>query len=91
MIASLMVEVGKKPPVLRQKGTLRMRLLKLSLVLNLVWATNSLAHPGHGDPGDGNTVHHFVTQPLHFIPILVVAFLVVGVSVWRKRQSARHK
>ena len=44
-----------------------------------------VAHPGHGDSGDGNSLLHYVTSPLHVLPVLVAAILLAGFSLLVRR------
>ena len=44
-----------------------------------------VAHPGHGNSGDGNSLLHYVTSPLHVLPVLVAAILLTGFSLLVRR------
>ena len=45
----------------------------------------AVAHPGHGNSRDGNSLLHYVTSPLHVIPVLVAAILLTGLSLFARR------
>lgn len=67
-----------------------MRLRLTALVLAITPAA-VLAHEGHGVAGEGHTVEHYVTEPLHVagFAVLVVA-TVAAVALIRKRRVARQ-
>ena len=44
-----------------------------------------VAHPGHGDSRDGNSLLHYITSPLHVLPVLGAAILLVGLSLFVRR------
>jgi uncharacterized protein (TIGR03382 family) len=44
------------------------------------------AHPGHG-PGDGWSLVHFVTEPVHGGAGILLAVLVLGALGWLRRTS----
>ncbi len=44
-----------------------------------------VAHPGHGNSGDGNSLLHYVTSPLHVLPVLVAAILLTGFLLLARR------
>lgn len=48
------------------------------------------AHPGHGNQPDGKSFLHFVTSPLHLLPVLVAAILFAG-TAFLIRKSSRLK
>ena len=43
-------------------------------------ASGASAHPGHGQPGDGTSLLHYLTEPIHVVAI--VAVLLTVVSGW---------
>ncbi len=51
-----------------------------------------VAHAGHGDSQDGNSLMHYVTSPLHLLPVLVAAILLAGLSllVPRSKRLSRN-
>jgi hypothetical protein len=58
----------------------------------LAWAAGVLlprvagAHPGHG-LGDGWSLLHFVTEPVHGGAGILLAVLVLGAIGWQRRSS----
>lgn len=59
----------------------------------LISSLSAVAHPGHGT-GDGESVQHYVTSPLHVGPVLagLLMMLAVGagvVAVRRRRARAQ--
>lgn len=43
------------------------------------------AHSGHGDSKDGNSVLHYVTSPMHLLPVLIAAILIAGALMFVRR------
>ena len=49
-----------------------------------------LAHDGHGNQHDGNSLLHFLTSPLHVVPVLAAAILFAGMAfIFRKRSHRK--
>lgn len=46
-----------------------------------------VAHPGHGDSRDGNSFLHYVTSPLHLLPVLVAAIFLAGLLLLVRRSA----
>lgn len=45
-----------------------------------------VAHPGHGDSqGGGNSLLHYVTSPLHVLPVLLAAICLIVFSLFVRR------
>lgn len=60
-------------------------------VAGLFAGVDSLAaHSGHGEPGSGNGIAHFLTEPEHVVAI-VAAVAAVGVFAAWSRQRRRQK
>jgi hypothetical protein len=64
------------------------RLLTPVLVLVPLAAS---AHPGHGDPGAGQGLAHWLGDPLHLLPMLGAAAAGFGLIAWRGRAEARSR
>jgi hypothetical protein len=67
----------------------------LSCVCALGLTTSALAHEGHGTPGHGHTLQHYLLEPAHIpVAILVVATMFVGAIYFarlvNKRRVARQ-
>jgi hypothetical protein len=62
------------------------------LVAWMAMQSFACAHPGHGDRQLENTVVHYVVSPMHLLPILLAAMLVLCLIRWRTRtkQSMAH-
>ncbi len=45
------------------------------------------AHSGHGNHRDGNSMLHYVTSPLHLLPVLVAAILFAGTAFLIRKRS----
>lgn len=66
------------------------RLVALTSTMLLLGADLAFAHPGHGESGQGGTAKHYLTEPLHLVPWLLIAVLAVSVRVYRRRRNARR-
>lgn len=73
---------------------MRLRLLSLLAVFSTSVAA---AHEGHGTPGDGHTVKHFATEPIH-VGVVVVALVaavafctLMKIAQDRRRTVVRNK
>jgi hypothetical protein len=68
----------------------------LAILFALGLFSSPIAHEGHGTPGQGHTLEHYLIEPAH-IPavILVIATALLGAfSIARivsRRRAARHK
>ena len=57
----------------------------------LGFATSALAHEGHGTPGHGNTVQHYLLEPSHIpVAILVVAAVIVSAIYFARIVNRRR-
>jgi len=45
------------------------------------------AHPGHGNHRDANGLLHYVTSPLHVLPVLVAAIVFAGIAFLIRKSS----
>ena len=45
------------------------------------------AHSGHGDSQDGNSLLHYLTSPIHLLPVLVAAILLASLSLLVRRSK----
>ena len=57
----------------------------LTLVALASLTAIGVAHSGHGDSQDGNSLLHYVTSPMHLLPVLIAAIFIVGVSMFVRR------
>ena len=64
----------------------RFALFVLAFALSPKW---SLAHPGHGTPESDASVIHYVSSPMHLLPILLVALIVGAMSLYAYRLRVR--
>ncbi|MBU0740754.1 hypothetical protein KKG45_06750 [bacterium] len=67
-----------------------MRSFSLSFLATFLMASGAGAHPGHGEPGHGFSLVHYLTEPVHVFSALVLAVLVVvaaRVVVRRRKRS----
>jgi hypothetical protein len=49
---------------------------------SLLVPASVLAHPGHGEPGEGWTVAHYVAEPLHLLAAVgLVAVFAGGAAI----------
>lgn len=61
----------------------------LSLIVTLAATSAAFAHPGHGSTG-GYTITHYITEPVHAVPLLFA--IVLGIVLIRKeKRSAVNK
>jgi len=61
----------------------------LFLFVTLAATSAAFAHPGHGTTG-GFTIMHYITEPVHAIPLLIA--IVLGIVLVRKeRKSIANK
>ena len=49
----------------------------LSLVFVIAMPIVGFSHPGHGNTDDGNTVSHYLTSPMHLLPVILCAITIV--------------
>ncbi len=70
---------------------MRRTLLTLAALLT---TSTAFAHEGHGTPGEGQTVAHYATEPLHVGGLIVIAIACafIGRIVWKRyaAEPARH-
>jgi hypothetical protein len=52
----------------------------------LLTASQALGHPGHGVT-DGDSTVHYLTEPLHIGPVVVLVSAGVATAVWLKRRK----
>ena len=62
------------------------RILLTLIALTLLTAIGA-AHSGHGDSQDGNSLLHYVTSPMHLLPVLVAAILLAGLTMLVRRSK----
>ena len=59
------------------------------IVLTLIALTSlptiGAAHSGHGDSQDGNSLLHYVTSPIHLLPVLIAAIFFAGFAMIVRR------
>jgi len=69
-----------------------MRLSAFCLTASLLAASPALAHPGHGVT-EGDSAVHYLLEPLHVGPVLLVIAAGVTTALWLKRRSntLRHE
>ena len=67
---------------------MRQCLITLAAVLA---SAEAFAHEGHGTPGEGQTVAHYVTEPLHVGGWIVAAIAcgLIGRAMWKRYSLAR--
>jgi hypothetical protein len=57
-----------------------------AFALSAITGAAAVAHPGHGQPGHGYTLVHYLTEPFHVIVGLsVIGAIVAGFALLRKR------
>jgi hypothetical protein len=62
------------------------------VTLALTGAMVAEAHEGHGVVEPGNSLRHYLTEPLHVVPLLlVVAFVVLLVRALRRGKKNRNR
>ena len=67
-----------------------MRLFAFCLTACLIATSPALAHPGHGVT-DGGSAVHYLLEPLHIGPVLLLA-AGLTTALWLKRRKAlRHE
>jgi len=69
-----------------------MRSTKIWLALacaSLALASAAAAHPGHGLGGGSDSWLHYLTEPLHVAPPVLIALAVA--QAWRRWRSARTR
>jgi len=52
------------------------RFVAISLAMAITCPGIASAHPGHGQTGDGNSLLHYATSPLHILPVFGAAILI---------------
>lgn len=63
--------------------------LVLSIATIFLVSSSAGAHPGHGEPGQGLSLVHHLTEPVHVLAALVsVLFVLAAVRAVRKRRVA---
>ena len=62
----------------------------LGLISFLMTTSSLTAHPGHGS-SDGFSFWHFMTEPQHLIPSLVVLLLIPVLLVLRSRKEEQKE
>ena len=62
------------------------------VVLALTGAMVAEAHEGHGVVEPGNSLRHYLTEPLHVVPLLLVAaFVVLLLRALRRGKKNRNR
>lgn len=65
------------------------RLSFLATLLFLAIPGVTLAHPGHGST-EPSSITHFVLEPVHAVPLVVLGVLTVGMALFvRRRRVAK--
>lgn len=67
--------------------------LSLSLFAMIAFSNVANAHSGHGHPGDGNGITHYLTSPIHVLPILFAAILTTAllcISIRNRRLAMKR-
>lgn len=59
------------------------------LIATFCHALVAVAHPGHGVPGQGFELVHYMTAPVHVLGMFVRVALVVGTAFVLRRLLAR--
>ena len=69
---------------------MRPRLITLASILT---TSAVFAHEGHGTPGEGHTVAHYTTEPLHVGGWIVAAIAcgLIGRVLWKRLLPARNR
>ncbi|QDT52673.1 hypothetical protein Pan44_06850 [Caulifigura coniformis] len=62
-----------------------MRLFAYSLTACLVCTGSLLAHPGHGVT-EGDSTMHYLVEPIHIAPVVLLLVAGFGVGLWLKRR-----
>lgn len=60
------------------------------LGLNASATTILYAHSGHGVPGEGKTLRHYLTEPLHVFGWAGLIFVLFLAGSWVRSRSARR-
>lgn len=58
------------------------------VMTTLLLSRAAVAHPGHG-AGEGTDAAHFLTEPVHFVPLVLVA--AVDLLGWRSRRRRARR
>lgn len=61
---------------------------------SLTIASPALAHPGHGVPGEGYSLLHYLTEPVHVASGLAALVLAIATTSFlrrRARSAARRR
>jgi len=56
----------------------------LCLIFVIAMPIVGFSHPGHGNTDDGNTVSHYLTSPMHLLPVILCA-IAIALLVAAKR------
>ncbi len=80
---------GARTSFLRELD-LGMRLIALCLTACLLTTGPVLAHPGHGIT-EGDSAVHYLLEPVHAAPVILLLIGGIGLGLWRKRRNDRLK
>ena len=59
--------------------------LKIALALTTLLPVSAIAHDGHGS-SHAHALMHYLTEPLHVIPLVIVA--VAAWYIWRRKKAS---
>lgn len=63
------------------------------VILTIVLMSSAAgAHPGHGEPGQGSSLAHYLTEPVHVLAALAsVLFVLAAARSLRQRRGAGQR
>ncbi len=47
----------------------------------------AVVHPGHGKPGDGFSLVHYLTEPVHLLGVVALVLVVVLATAFLRRRA----
>jgi type IV secretory pathway VirB2 component (pilin) len=75
----------------QMKGRSAMLARALLVLTTFLLAVAAAAHPGHGASDQAQSLLHYLTEPIHVIGVLAVAFVVIsGAGFLRRRQTLQE-
>ena len=54
----------------------------------VLFASNAMGHEGHGVHGQGNTVAHYVLDPMHLPLLILVCLAAAGIAALARKRLA---